>query len=149
MPCLDHYNFMHVCVLVECVVAISPWHECSAFAFTFALPAINRNLMNAHNVSRGSFVWDNQMQCVNAWTILLQQFFMLYPLQVIGLENVSTHFSLFITFNKLYFIVCVSVCVRAMSGMLLFAIILKASQPSKTRVRQNEKKGRIWIPISR
>lgn len=56
---------MYVCVLVECVVAISPWHECSAFAFTFALPAINRNLMNAHNVSRGSFVWDNRMQCLD------------------------------------------------------------------------------------
>lgn len=52
---------MYVCVLVECVVAISPWHECSAFA----LPAINRNLMNAHNVSRGSFVWDNRMQCLD------------------------------------------------------------------------------------
>lgn len=81
----------------------------------------------------------------SAWTILLQQCFILYPLQVIGVENVFTHFSLFISFNKLYFIVCV----HAMSVMLLCAIIPKASQPSKTRVRQNEKKGRIWIPISR
>lgn len=81
----------------------------------------------------------------SAWTILLQQFFILYPLQVIGVENVFTHFSVFIPFNKLYFIECMS----SMSGMLLFAIIPKASQPTKTRVRQNEKKGIIWILITR
>lgn len=143
MPCLDHYNFMHVCVLVECVVAISPWHECSAFAFTFALPAINRNLMNAHNVSRGSFVWDNQMQCLD------NSFATIFHIVSLASDRSWKCIHTFFAIHYVQQIVFYCVCVCAMSGMLLFAIILKASQPSKTRVRQNEKKGRIWIPIPR
>lgn len=93
---------MYVCVLVECVVAISPWHECSHLHYLRLI-----EILWMLTMCLGEVLFEIT-EC-SAWTILLHQFFILYPLQEIGVENVFTHFSLFISFNKLYFIVCVCV----------------------------------------